>query len=105
MNLPTKLTVLRIILALIVMVLLMFPFDAVEISIPVIRAGIDMDLRYIISGVIFIIASFTDFLDGYLARKWNVISDFGKLFDPLADKAIQISAVICGDLIFFLYLC
>lgn len=88
MNLPTKLTVLRIILALIVMVLLMFPFDAVGISIPVIRAGIDMDLRYIISGVIFIIASFTDFLDGYLARKNNQVTDTGKMLDAIADKVL-----------------
>ena len=84
MNLPTKLTVLRIILAVVVMGLLMFPFDAVGISIPVIRCGIDMDLLYVISGIIFIIASFTDFLDGYLARKNNT----GKMLDAIADKVL-----------------
>ena len=88
MNLPTKLTVLRIILAIVVMVLLMFPFEAVGISIPVIRTTIDMDLRYIIAGVIFLIASFTDFLDGYLARQNNQVTDTGKMLDAIADKML-----------------
>ena len=88
MNLPTKLTVLRIILAIVVMVLLMFPFEAVGISIPVIRTTIDMDLRYIIAGVIFLIASFTDFLDGYLARRNNQVTDTGKMLDAIADKTL-----------------
>ena len=88
MNLPTKLTVLRIVLAVLVMILLMFPFDAVGISIPVIRAGIDMNLIYIISGIIFLIASFTDFLDGYLARRNNQVTDTGKMLDAIADKIL-----------------
>ena len=88
MNLPTKLTVVRIVLSIIIMIILMFPFDAVGISIPVIRAGIDMDLLYVIAGVIFIIASFTDFLDGYLARKNNQVTDTGKMLDAIADKIL-----------------
>jgi len=88
MNLPTKLTVLRIILAVVVMVLLMFPFDAIGISIPVIRTAVDLDLRYVIAGVIFIVASFTDFLDGYLARKNNQVTDTGKMLDAIADKVL-----------------
>ena len=44
---------------------------------------------------VFMIASFTDFLDGYLARKWNVISNFGKLADPVADKLMQLTALYC----------
>ncbi len=88
MNLPTKLTVLRIFLALVVMILLMFPFEAIGISFPVIREGIDIDVQYAIAGVIFIIASFTDFLDGYLARKNNQVTDTGKMLDAIADKVL-----------------
>lgn len=88
MNLPTKLTVLRIILSVIIMILLMFPFDAVGLNFPVIRAGVDLDVKYVIAGVIFIIASFTDFLDGYLARKNNQVTDTGKMLDAIADKAL-----------------
>ncbi len=88
MNLPTKLTVFRIILAVVIMILLMFPFETIGFSFPVIRAGIDIDLKYVISGVIFIIASFTDFLDGYLARKNNQVTDTGKMLDAIADKIL-----------------
>ena len=88
MNFPTKLTVVRIILAIIIMILLMFPFDTIGIQIPVIRMGIDLSLTYVISGVIFIIASLTDFLDGYLARKNNQVTDTGKMLDAIADKVL-----------------
>lgn len=88
MNLPTKLTVLRIILSVVIMTLLMFPFDAVGLSFPVIRAGVDIDVKYVVAGVIFIIASFTDFLDGYLARKNNQVTDTGKMLDAIADKVL-----------------
>ena len=47
-----------------------------------------MDLRYIIAGVIFLIASFTDFLDGYLARRNNQVTDTGKMLDAIADKML-----------------
>jgi len=88
MNLPNKLTILRIILALIICVLLMFPFDAIGYNFPVIRAGVDIDMKYVISGIIFIVASLTDFLDGYLARKNNQVTDLGKMLDAIADKVL-----------------
>ena len=88
MNLPTKLTVTRIILAVFIMILLIFPFNAVGISLPVIRAGVDIDFRYLIAGIIFIIASITDFFDGYLARKNNQVTDTGKMLDAIADKVL-----------------
>lgn len=88
MNLPNKITISRIFLAILVMILLIFPFEAVGISFPVIRNGIDIDLRYIIADIIFVIASVTDSLDGYLARKNNLVTNTGKMLDAIADKIL-----------------
>lgn len=95
MNLPTKLTVLRLILSLVIVGLLCFPFNAVGLQFPTYEIGaISVELEYIISGVIFVIASFTDFLDGYLARKNNQITDTGKMLDAIADKVLVNSVLI-----------
>lgn len=97
MNLPTKLTVFRLFLALVIIVLLVFPFYAIGINFPTYNiSGISspVEIQYIISGVIFIIASFTDFLDGYLARKNNQITDTGKMLDAIADKFLVNSVLI-----------
>lgn len=97
MNLPTKLTILRLILALLLIVLLVFPFYTVGINFPVWNiSGISspIELQYIIAGVIFVLASFTDFLDGYLARKNNQVTDTGKMLDAIADKALVNSVLI-----------
>ena len=72
----------------------MFPFDAIGISIPIIRVGIDMNLLYVISGFIFVVASFTDFLDGNIARKNNIVTTYGKFMDPIADKLLVNSLFI-----------
>ncbi len=88
MNLPTKLTISRIILSIFIILLLIFPFQAVGIYFPVIRSGIDLDLKYVIAGILFIVASVTDFLDGYLARKNNQVTDLGKMLDAIADKVL-----------------
>ncbi len=97
MNLPNKLTVFRLILSLVIIVLLLFPFYAVGIQFPVYNiSGVSsqIDLKYIIAGVIFIIASLTDFLDGYLARKYNQITNTGKMLDAIADKALVNTTLI-----------
>ncbi|MEE1314458.1 MAG: CDP-diacylglycerol--glycerol-3-phosphate 3-phosphatidyltransferase [Faecalimonas sp.] len=81
MNLPNKLTVLRVI---------MIPFFVVFMLTDL--AG---DASKYIALALFCIASFTDYLDGHLARKHNLVTNFGKFMDPLADKLLVCSAMIC----------
>ncbi len=89
MNTPTKLTVLRIILTIFILILLLFPFYEIGIQFPkALLGGIYVKVEYLIAGVIFIFASFTDFLDGYLARKNKQVTDLGKMLDAIADKLL-----------------
>lgn len=81
MNLPNKLTLLRILLVPVFVFLLLCPIFG--------------EANKWIVLVIFCIACFTDFLDGKIARKYNLITDFGKFMDPLADKLLVCSALIC----------
>lgn len=97
MNLPNKLTVLRLILSVVVIILLLFPFYAVGIQFPQFNiSGVSspVELQYLIAGCIFIIASITDFLDGYIARKYNLITDTGKMLDAIADKVLVNSILV-----------
>ena len=95
MNVPTKLTFLRIVLTIIMIVILIFPFYLIGFSFPQYEVGgIYIRLEYILAGIVFIIASFTDFLDGYLARKSNQVTDLGKMLDAIADKTLVNSALI-----------
>ena len=80
MNLPNKLTVARII---------MVPFFVVFL------VNVTIPHHFLIAGLIFALASFTDLLDGTIARKRNLITNFGKFLDPLADKILVISALVC----------
>ena len=80
MNLPNKLTIFRVIL---------IPFFIVALLVPGIPAGNWIALA------IFIVASLTDLLDGKIARKYNLVTNFGKFMDPLADKLLVCSALIC----------
>lgn len=82
MNLPNRLTVLRVI---------MVPFFVAFMLIPSLGGVAN---KYI-ALTLFCIASFTDFLDGYLARRDNLVTNFGKFMDPLADKLLVCSALIC----------
>lgn len=98
MNLPTKLTVSRIVFTVILILLFLFPFYQMNIEFPmwVINSTnvIEIDSRYIIGGVIFLIASFTDFLDGFIARKKNIVTNEGKFLDAIADKVLVNSVLI-----------
>ena len=90
MNVPNKITTIRIILSIFLLVLMVFPLDTIGIVFPEIKINseIIVDSKDIICGVIFMIAALTDFLDGYLARKYNLVTDLGKVMDAIADKIL-----------------
>ncbi len=89
MNLPNKITIGRIFLAILMIVLLLIPWYDLGIIFPTyLINGEVLNLKYVIAGIIFLIASVTDFLDGYLARSNNMVTDFGKVADAIADKVL-----------------
>ena len=99
MNLPNKLTIGRIIMAILIIIILLggdYILELFGTSFPTlfINELLVVDSKYIIAGVLFIVASLTDFLDGYIARKYNLITDFGKLMDAIADKILVNSVLI-----------
>ena len=95
MNLPNKITLSRIILTVIIIILCLFPFYSLGINLPKISiSGIIMDSTYLIAGILFIIASVTDFIDGNLARSRNLVTDTGKMLDAIADKVLVNSVLI-----------
>ena len=85
MNLPNKLTLCRIILVPVFMIFV----SLTEFGTETFHAP-----WYLVAGIVFAAASFTDYLDGHLARKWNMVTDFGKFADPLADKLLTTVAFI-----------
>lgn len=93
MNLPNKLTVFRVIL-IVPFVLLMLGSHARWGWFMAVAGGIADYADYIALGI-FIVASLTDMLDGKIARKYNLVTNFGKFMDPLADKLLVCSAMIC----------
>lgn len=96
MNLPNKITIARIILSLVIVVILVLPFNMLGINIPklFINEKLVVDVKYLVVGVLFIIASLTDYLDGYIARSRNLVTDFGKMMDAIADKMLVNSVLI-----------
>ncbi len=82
MNLPNKLTIVRVCLIPFFVAALLFDH------------GNNYTMR-IVANVLFIIASLTDLFDGKIARKYNMVTNFGKFMDPLADKLLVCSALIC----------
>ena len=88
MNLPNKLTVMRLIMVPIFMVVMLLPVftDFSPLADTILTLA---------GAVLFIAASLTDMLDGKIARKYNLVTDFGKFIDPLADKFMVIGALMC----------
>lgn len=81
MNLPNKLTIFRVLLIPVFVIVYLLGWQSQELRLA--------------AAAIFIVASLTDLLDGKIARKYNLITDFGKFMDPLADKLLVVSALIC----------
>lgn len=85
LNLPNKLTLLRLCLVPIVMAFILFPTLTAN----------SVTLRAIVCTALFILTAITDFIDGKIARKYNLITDFGKFMDPIADKFMVIGTLLC----------
>lgn len=95
MNLANRITMARIFLTVLLIVLLLFPFYMVNVEFPKILLGtISVDVKYLIAAGIFAVASISDALDGYIARSRNMVTDFGKLTDAIADKMLVNSTLI-----------
>ncbi len=96
MNLPNKLTLIRFALCFVVLILMVLPYSAMGWDcLPLGNTG--FNLIDLLCCFFFIVASLTDMLDGKIARKYNLITDFGKFMDPLADKAlVNTSLVLLG---------
>ncbi|MGL5630613.1 MAG: CDP-diacylglycerol--glycerol-3-phosphate 3-phosphatidyltransferase [Mycoplasmoidaceae bacterium] len=108
-NIPNLLTIFRIVLVFPIIFFLFFSYSykdslIYDFSINKIHYGIH--LYFLISGLLFFISSLTDFFDGYLSRKYLWVSDFGKIWDPIADKivinSVLISFAILQKTIFFI---
>ncbi len=94
MNLPNRLTVTRLCLVPVFIILYLCPYYT-DISVPQIHfLFTDISVIQLLAFVIFLGASITDFLDGYLARKNHLVTTFGKFVDPIADKMLVNSGII-----------
>lgn len=86
MNLPNKITTFRMACVIFIIFMLLFPWAKCGVNMPVLFN--DISLEYFISFIIFVVASISDFLDGYIARKYNLVTTYGKFMDPIADKLL-----------------
>ena len=90
MNLPNKMTVFRMILIPVFMLVLALPLDWGTLQV----AGAVLPVTHLVAAIIFIVASLTDLADGKIARKYKLVTNFGKFADPLADKLLVMTALI-----------
>lgn len=89
LNLPNKITLARIVLSIFIMIILLIPWYDFGYRFPIyVLNGETLSLKYIIAGILFLIASLTDFVDGHIARSRNMVTDFGKMADAIADKIL-----------------
>lgn len=90
MNLANRLTISRIVMAIFIMIFLLIPWNDLGFTFPTFLAGgkILIDIRYLIVGIIFLIACLTDYFDGKIARRKNITTDFGACLDAIADKLL-----------------
>lgn len=95
MNLPNKITLARIFMTIFIIFLCLFPFYLININFPQYNiSGVIVDLKYIIAGVVFVIASLSDFIDGKIARGRGLVTDTGKMLDAIADKVLVNSVLV-----------
>ncbi len=96
MNLPTKLTSSRIVLAILIIIILIFPFSSAGIDLPklFVNESLVIDIRYLIAGTLFFVASITDIIDGHLARKLNMVTKRGEVLDTVADRILVFSTLL-----------
>ena len=90
MNFANNLTRSRIVMAIIILIILLFPWSDIHFTFPtfLVAGKVLVDSKYIIAGFIFVIASVTDYLDGQIARKEKKTSDYGAIMDAIADKVL-----------------
>ena len=91
MNIANRLTIARIVMIPLFLIIMCFPKDTLGM-VNVFHSN--LSVSWVLAMIIFTIASITDFLDGYLARKYHLITNFGKFADPLADKLLVMTAFI-----------
>ncbi|WP_409275754.1 CDP-diacylglycerol--glycerol-3-phosphate 3-phosphatidyltransferase [Neobacillus sp. SCS-31] len=90
MNVPNKITISRILLIPLFMIIVLFPFNWGTVSL----LGATMPVTHLVGALLFIVAAATDWVDGFYARKYKLVTNMGKFLDPLADKLLVSAALI-----------